>query len=350
MLAVALVVLLLLGLLLCGYIWYLRERGRSGLQEHAQRIRTVQGTDNAAQNGTKQQETGSDTELSAGQLKHSGKKYQYKENLLTILCLGIDSPNGIDREKTPGEGGQADCVMLAVLDDREKTIRLINVSRDAMVPVQIYDEYGNYVGKRTEQLALQYAYGNGRERSCELMETAVSELFFGIPIHGYCALAMGAIADLSDAVGGVTVTVPEELAAFVPLFTAGEQVTLRGKQAVKFVQARNTKLEETGANDKRIARQKQFLLAFADQTRQALKDDLALAPRLYETAAKQMVTSVGMEQAVYLCTEYIDCSFTAEDICSVGGSIEKPGVYEEFYVDDEALYEMILEIFYEEIP
>ena len=45
------------------------------------------------------------------------------------------------------------------------------------------------------------------------MEEAVSELFYGLPIHGYCALSMNNIADLNDAVGGVTVTVPEELAA-----------------------------------------------------------------------------------------------------------------------------------------
>lgn len=59
------------------------------------------------------------------------------------------------------------------------------------------------------------------------MEQAVSELFYGLPIHGYCALSMNSIASLNDTVGGVTVTVPEDLAVMQPkLFTAGDTVTL----------------------------------------------------------------------------------------------------------------------------
>ncbi len=161
---------------------------------------------------------------------------------MNILCLGIDSRDGIAKEKTPGKAGQADCVILAVLDDEAKTIQLINISRDSMVPVHVYATDGSYVEDRTEQLALQYAYGNGRDWSCQLMEQAVSELFYGLPIHGYCALSMNSIASLNDTVGGVTVTVPEDLAVMQPkLFTAGDTVTLKGELAYHFVHDRDFK-------------------------------------------------------------------------------------------------------------
>ncbi len=383
---VILAVLLLLGLLVAGYVWYLREKGRAGLREHAENNQKTEVTlrqpswaeDNEQSSESKptesdqqlpesgeseqpsaeseqpeesvdENEEGSSTDLKKGQVRYGGKVYQYKDNLLTILCMGIDSRDGIDKAKTPGAGGQADCVILAVLDDKAKKIQLINISRDTMVPIELYDMYGTFVRKERAQITLQYAYGNGRERSCELMEQVVSDLFYGIPIHGYCALAMSTIADLNDAIGGVTVTVPDELAAFVPTFTAGETITLKGQQAVDFVHSRNIYATELGANNRRIARQKMFVKGFIDQAKKCIKADLTLPAKLYQLVEKQMVTSISLDQAVFLCTEYLDCDFSMDDMVSVEGTITKENVYEEFNVDDKALYELILKVFYEEV-
>ena len=382
--AVVIAVLLVLALLVAGYVWYLREKGRAGLKEHAgnsqqtevelrqpswaeeseqtseqqppeseQRSEEAeQQTEEAEQQPEEaddETEEGSSTDLKKGQVRYGGKVYQYKDNLLTILCMGIDSRDGIDKVKTPGAGGQADCVILAVLDDKAKKIQLINVSRDAMVPIELYDMYGSFVRKERAQITLQYAYGNGRERSCELMEQVVSDLFYGIPIHGYCALAMSTIADLNDAIGGVTVTVPDELAAFVPSFTAGETITLQGQQAVDFVHSRNVYATEMGSNNRRIARQKMFVKGFVDQAKKRIKEDLTLPAKLYQLVEKQMVTSISLDQAVFLCTEYLDCDFSMDDMISVEGTITKENVYEEFNVDEKALYELILKVFYEEV-
>lgn len=383
---VILAVLLLLGLLVAGYVWYLREKGRAGLREHAENNQKTEVTlrqpswaeDNEqssesqptepdqqpSETGEPEQpsaeseqpeesadenEEGSSTDLKKGQVRYGGKVYQYKDNLLTILCMGIDSRDGIDKAKTPGAGGQADCVILAVLDDKAKKIQLINISRDTMVPIELYDMYGTFVRRERAQITLQYAYGNGREKSCELMEQVVSDLFYGIPIHGYCALAMSTIADLNDAIGGVTVTVPDELAAFVPTFTAGETITLQGEEAVLFVHSRNIYATELGANNRRIARQKMFVKGFIDQAKKRIKADLTLPAKLYQLVEKQMVTSISLDQAVFLCTEYLDCDFSMDDMVSVEGTITKENVYEEFNVDDKALYELILKVFYEEV-
>lgn len=269
---------------------------------------------------------------------------------MNILCLGIDSRDGIAKEKTPGKAGQADCVILAVLDDEAKTIQLINISRDSMVPVHVYATDGSYVEDRTEQLALQYAYGNGRDWSCQLMEQAVSELFYGLPIHGYCALSMNSIASLNDTVGGVTVTVPEDLAVMQPkLFTAGDTVTLKGELAYHFVHDRDFKSTDIASNNKRIARQKAYAVAFVNQLKQGMKEDMTLPVKLYQTAEKQMVTSIGLDQAVYLCTEYMNSSFDTDNIYTIEGEVTKGEEYAEFNVDDDALYQLILDVFYEEV-
>ena len=332
-------------------VW--RSTGRAGLRQHAQT--TAEDAPSGMQAAAMEKDTDASQEeasyeLQEGQIRYNGKTYQYKENLMNILCLGIDSRDGIAKEKTPGKAGQADCVILAVLDDEAKTIQLINISRDSMVPVHVYATDGSFVEDRTEQLALQYAYGNGRDWSCQLMEEAVSDLFYGLPIHGYCALSMNSIADLNDAVGGVTVTVPEELAELKPnLFTAGETVTLKGDLAYHFVHDRAYKSADFASNNKRIARQKRYAIAFVNQLKQGMKEDMTLPVKLYQTAEKQMVTSISLDQAVYLCTEYMNCSFDTENIYTIDGTVTMGEKYAEFNVDDDALYQLILDVFYEEV-
>lgn len=334
-------------------VW--RSTGRAALRRHAQT--TAETAPTGMQDAAKEKESEASKEaevsyeLQEGQIRYNGKTYQYRDNLTNILCLGIDSRDGIAKEKTPGKGGQADCVILAVLDDEAKTIQLINISRDSMVPVHVYATDGSYVEDRTEQLALQYAYGNGRDWSCQLMEQAVSDLFYGLPIHGYCALSMNSIADLNDAVGGVTVTIPEELAKMQPkLFTAGTTVTLKGDLAYHFVHDRDYKSADIASNNKRIARQKTYAVAFVNQMKQGMKEDLSLPVKLYSTAEKQMVTSISLDQAVYLCTEYMNSSFDTDNIYTIDGEVTMGEEYAEFNVDDDALYQLILDVFYEEIP
>lgn len=335
-------------------VW--RSTGRASLLQHAQgnSANAAQAMQEAANEKNSEasatQEAEESYELQEGQIRYNGKTYQYKDNLMNILCLGIDSRDGIAKEKTPGKAGQADCVILAVLDDEAKTIQLINISRDSMVPVHVYATDGSFVEDRTEQLALQYAYGNGRDWSCQLMEQAVSDLFYGLPIHGYCALSMNSIASLNDTVGGVTVTVPEELAELKPkLFTAGETITLKGNRANEFVRARAVNSPDVASNNKRIARQKAYAVTFVNQLKQGMKEDMTLPVKLYQTAEKQMVTSLSLDQAVYLCTEYMNCSFDTDNIYTIDGAVTMGEKYAEFNVDDDALYQMILDIFYEEV-
>ena len=335
-------------------VW--RSTGRASLLQHAQgnstnaaqNMQSVANEKNSETSAT--QEAEESYELQEGQIRYDGKTYQYKDNLMNILCLGIDSRDGIAKEKTPGKAGQADCVILAVLDDEAKTIQLINISRDSMVPVHVYATDGSFVEDRTEQLALQYAYGNGRDWSCQLMEQAVSDLFYGLPIHGYCALSMNSIASLNDTVGGVTVTVPEELAELkTKLFTAGETITLKGNRANEFVRARAVNSPDVASNNKRIARQKAYAVAFVNQLKQGMKEDMTLPVKLYQTAEKQMVTSLSLDQAVYLCTEYMNCSFDTDNIYTIDGAVTMGEKYAEFNVDDDALYQLILDVFYEEV-
>ena len=143
-------------------------------------------------------------------VKHNGVIYDYNEDIITFLVMGIDK---MDEEvkQVYGEiaGGQADAIFLLVFNPHDKTTKVIGINRNTMTDIEIYDEYGNYMTTYKAQIAVQHGFGDGVEGSCELEKRAVSNLFYQLPIHGYAAINMSAIETINDAVGGVEVT-PEE--------------------------------------------------------------------------------------------------------------------------------------------
>lgn len=342
------IVVLLLLLFLGGFLIY-RIRGREALQNHAGALREALQLESMAMPVQTVSDGQEEPDLEEGQIAYHGKVYEYNEDLLIFLCMGIDTRQDIQKEKTPGEGGQADTIILTVLDQNAGTLKMINISRDTMTKVKMYDINGLYLYDEETQLALQYAYGDGREKSCELMEQAVSNLFYGIPIHGYAAIDIRAVSQLNDAVGGVEVTVIEDLSRFTPDLALGNTLTLTGRQALHYVQERQVDTEELGANNLRIERQKQYLMAFFARVKEGTKKDITLPVQLFNTASQHMITSFTAEQAAYLSTIVLNCDFGDDEMISVRGTVDKEDVYEEFHVDEQAMYDLIIDVFYREV-
>ena len=72
--------------------------------------------------------------------------------------------------------GQADGLFLIAQDTVRNTVKILMIPRDTMTDIMLTDLSGNELGKDLQHLNLAYAYGDGRERSCEYMAEAVSEL------------------------------------------------------------------------------------------------------------------------------------------------------------------------------
>ena len=101
---------------------------------------------------------------------------------------------------------------------------------------------------------LEHAFGDGKRLSCSKTVDAVSGLFQNIPISGYLAMNMGGIPQMNDAVGGVEVTVQQDISfpkAGVNL-KKGQKVTLNGTQAYYYLHGRDT--EEYDSATKRLQR------------------------------------------------------------------------------------------------
>ena len=93
------------------------------------------------------------------------------------------------------------------------------------------------------------------EKSCEYQVKAVSNMFYQLPIHGYAAINMSAIPIINDQVGGVDVTVLEDLTKWDPKLKEGAKVHLEGQSAYHYVKCRDVNV--FGSNDKRLERQRQ---------------------------------------------------------------------------------------------
>jgi LCP family protein required for cell wall assembly len=281
-------------------------------------------------------------------VRYNGEVYDYNEDIITFLIMGIDKSDEVVKEVKEGaDGGQADALFLLVLNPHDESIKIIGINRNTMTDVDIYDEYGRYLTTMIAQIAVQHGFGNGLEESCEYQVKAVSNLFYQLPIHGYAAINMSAIPTINDLVGGVDVTVLEDLTSFDKKLVEGETVHLEGDTAFKYVKCRDTNI--FGSSDRRLERQRQYLNAFIKAARNASSENNNAAIQIFTEISDAMVTNISADEVSYLAPDMINYSFDPTDFMMIEGQTTRGEDFEEFYVNEDDLYKKIIEVFYEKV-
>lgn len=281
-----------------------------------------------------------------GDVRYKGVHYRYNDQILTFLFLGIDKKTTVKEAKNDWDGGQSDAIFLLTLNPKTKEASLIGINRDTMTDIEIYAETGEYLMTTTAQLTLQHGYGDGKELSCERSLAAVSNLFYNLPIHAYCAINLGAIPKINDAVGGVDLVVLEDITqSGKVIFKEGQNVHLKGDKATIYLQSRDC--NSFGSAGRRTERQKQYLLAYADAAKVAVKKDPTLLVSLFNTISKYVVTDITADEMAYFSTLVSDYKLTADHVYSLKGETKMGEKFEEFYVDEKGLYELTLNVFYD---
>ena len=181
------------------------------------------------------------------------------------------------------------------------------------------------------------------------MEQAVSELFYGIPIHGYGALDMQSIATLNDAVGGVEVTVLEDMTKYRWDWKEGANVLLKGEDALLYIRERDEHSGELGTNIKRVERQKQYLNNYVSKLKDKMKQDITFPISLLNKVKKHLVTSLSADEIAYMADTLLGYDFSMENIISIPGESKMGEKHEEFYIDDAALKQIVIDVFYEQV-
>ena len=281
----------------------------------------------------------------SGIVEYQGKKYRYNNDLSNYLFLGIDTRDPIESFEVRGEAGQADTIYLASYNRQEKTTKFLAIPRDTMAEIQVFAPDGTDLGTNIDQITLQYGFGSGKRNSCELMKKAVSKVLHGVPIRGYCAINMDGIPLATEAVGGFELTVPDDALATVnPDFVKGKVVTITKETAEQFVRYRDT--EEGQSAISRMERQKSFIEAFGKKTKSLMQDDVQIIATIYENVEDYMVTSMD----VALLVEIAEATNMSDiEIKNIPGKGVDGDEFDEYYINEEQLYELIIQMFYEEI-
>lgn len=281
-------------------------------------------------------------------ITYNGERYQYNEKVTNILIMGIDRKKlSQTASETYGANGQADVLFLVSLDTETGNMTVIPISRDTMVDIDLYAADGQYLGVSNQQICLSFSYGDGRKKSCENTCTAVSRLLYGMPIHSYLAIDLDAIRLLNDAIGGVTVTVNEDIDLYSMHLKKGDTVTLKGSYALRYIRGRDQSLE---ANNVRMERQKNYAKAFYSQTIQMTKKDLTTPIRLYNRLGDYKVSNLGVADISFL-TKCVLLNHKNDTVSftTIPGDLSQGASYVELRADKQALYKIVLDTFYTKI-
>lgn len=275
---------------------------------------------------------------------YNGTAYAKREDLETVLLLGVDKFEG----ETP-EGylnnQQADFLLLLVMDKQHETCTPIQLNRDTMTEIQILGVTGEPAGTFTGQLALAHTYGSGEEDSCENTVLAVSNLLYGMEIDHYVSLTMDGVALLNDLVGGVTVEVLDDFSGIDESLVQGETVTLQGQQALTYVRSRGG-LEDS-SNLHRMERQRQYLSALQQQLKQASQQDSGFTLDALLQLNEYMVSDCTVNQLSDLGDSL--AAYQVSDILTTPGDAQEGEEFMEFTVDEAALQQLVMDVFYEPV-
>lgn len=273
-------------------------------------------------------------------ITYNGRQYKFNENVTSILCMGIDRETLAENTEDYGDNGDADVLFLVSIDTESGKTNLVSISRDTMAEIDTYSTEGNYSGTKNQQICLAYAYGNGKETSCENQVAAVRRMFYNVPINSYFAIDLSAIGQLNDAIGGVTVTSLETFGDFVK----DKKVTLYGDMAESYVRYRDTSVLES--NNTRMERQKQYIQSFFSQFVYKTKMNMMTPLDLFNTASPYMVTNIDASEVTYLASNFLQKNFSELNMQNVPGELKQGEVYAEYYIDEDKFFEMFLDIFY----
>ncbi len=281
-------------------------------------------------------------------VNYQGDSYQARKNLTTILLMGTDHYTDEATEDSFRNGGQADFLVLLVIDEQQKRITPIQIDRDTLAEVTILGVLGNEAGTRLTQICLAHGFGDGGKQSCSLQRDAVSRLLYGVNIPYYIAMSMDGISTLNDAVGGVTVTIADDFTKLDPQMKIGATITLNGTQAEYFV--RNRMDIGVGTNQERGKRQTQYWDALVQQMDQRLKTEEDTD--FLHVILKQMdpyLTS-NMANGRLINEIWNDREYSRQEMVHPQGeyTIGDDG-FAEFHVNEAALEELVMRLFYQKV-
>lgn len=228
-------------------------------------------------------------------LSSSEENLMKSKHVLNFLIIGVDEA-----------GSNSDVIMLASLNDENKTIYLTSFFRDSYT--YINTKYGDKYAK------INAAYANGGAE--KLIETLQND--YKIEIDHYVSVGFQSFVKIVNILGGVNVTVqPYEAKAVGLDCPSGENVLLNGEQALMFCRIRKC---DTDGDVSRTRRQRMFISAIIDKTKEV---SLSQATSMLTTLLDYIRTDCSSAQLIsYASQAFINKWYSYEIVSLSVPSLE----------------------------
>ena len=278
-----------------------------------------------------------------------GKTYQKKQNVVTVLMLGIDSDGSAAKN---AQGERSDMMMLCTVDMDANTIELTSRPRDTRTTVHDVDTKTGKIKDKTWVTKLNHAYnrGGGQDKyGAENAMRATEDLIecdgqLSIPVSYFVSIDLEHLSDLADALGGVEVTLDQD---YPDIGSKGDTITLEGNNVRLYLQNRKQ------MDDGEMSRQKHeqdFMMAIAKKIKKlgAVESASRLFTQLQDVVKMdlnldQIVGMAGVLDKVSL-DEIKRNSFT-ENYKMMNDELMGQDL-DFFVMDEDELMDMMLEMYY----
>lgn len=247
-------------------------------------------------------------------------KAEERDDAFYMLLMGVDS-------REIGEASRSDTLIIARIDPKQQRVTLVSIPRDTRVSIP---------GHGKTKINAAHAFGGPA-----LVIETVGEIT-GLPISHYAEVDFKGFKDVVDALGGVTVTVPEDIydmkaanhVKSAAKLQAGTQV-LDGAHALTFVRSRQFPRGDL----QRIENQQTFIKAVL---KEALKPANVLRlPSVVSAMADSMTTDLSVSDLLSIANQMKGMNGDALEAVTMPGEPQMIGGGSYVVMDEEAFAAMI---------
>lgn len=267
-----------------------------------------------------------------------------QKDMETLLVIGLDDLGGFEKSNSYNNTSQADFIVLLMKNKVSGEFNAIQLNRDTMTRIPVLGVTGQKAGYRQGQLALAYTYGRGREDSCRNTMEAVSHLLYGVEIDHYIVVTMDSVPIANDWVGGVTVDILDDFTEVDETMVRGETMKLVGQQALDYVRTR--KGLEDSTNLHRMERQRQYAAKWLELATPLFKNPGAIIDLVMQLSDYHYSDCTAGQLADF-ANAYANQPF--ETVYTLKGNNVQGPVYMEYHIDEDAVREMVLDLFFEPV-
>lgn len=264
------------------------------------------------------------------------KEMTKNDKIVSILFLGIDT----SEERGESFGYQSDMLMLAAINTETKHTTIMSIPRDSLAVIDRLDSKGNVKGQRETKINAAFSNGGGRHKYSYMNAINAVNRLLGTDVTYYAGIDMDGIVAITDAVGGVPLTLDADFSSEDYRMTKGKTMTLTGRQAELYVRHRKLK-GMSGSDIERTGRQLKFIKSFANVVKSRGASTYVI--ELYNQVMKYVDTNLETDEMVAFASLLMDVDLDAMEMVTLPGKGNGNG---DWVLDMDQVKQIIAQAYY----